>query len=121
PTFTQTATNLKTIKTINNMIFKDLLLSYDWNTVWNAIRLRYPKEFRNLKGYRYVYNRLIQLDPYPTDSKMRIIDVSDTPEEINPDAFMLEREEQTGEYTDYALTMLPWQQVISLELDPEND
>ena len=89
---------------------------YDWDTIWNAIRLTYPREFRNLKGYRHVYNCLINLQPYPTDAKLQIKNLAEIPGAIDPDVFILERDRQTGDYTDYSLTMIQWQQLISLEL-----
>lgn len=98
-----------------------MLLRQSWEDVRRCLIKEYPSQVKNIKGYKVVFYNLRKMKPETTDSRLMIIDVSGEESVINPDVFMLEKEDGDEEYTDYALSMIPWAKVIGLMIDENAD
>jgi len=95
------------------MRFKDLVLDSDWKKI-EKILLTLDKNNDNLKGYKKVYEELLNLKPKKSDYILKIKHVKNDEEDYEDVFGTLKNDTQN-----YALEFTSWQEWLGMEIDPK--
>jgi len=95
------------------MRFKDLVLDSDWKKI-EKILLTLDKNNDNLKGYKKVYEELLNLKPKKSDYILKIKHVKNDEEDYE-DVFGTSKNDTQN----YALEFTSWQEWLGMEIDPK--
>jgi len=93
------------------MRFKDLVLDSDWKKI-EKILLTLDKNNDNLKGYKKVYEELLNLKPKKSDYILKIKHVKNDEEDYEDVFGTLKNDTQN-----YALEFTSWQEWLGMEID----
>lgn len=59
------------------MIFKELIIKYDWNNIKENLLKLYPDEIKNINGYEFVFNDLLTKRVKKSDTTINISHIDD--------------------------------------------